>query len=538
MPLQTSTGRTQIEFFCMEQLIGADNPVRVIEAFVEGLDLEEMGFLTPGKSREGRPAFSSKTLLKLYLYGYQHGIRSSRKLEAECVRNVEVWWLLGRQAPGYKTISDFRKDNRRAFKAVFRKLVGMLKEWKLIGGNTLAVDSVKIRAQNSKKNNFTSEKIERQIAYIDRRLEEFFEEMDQLDQQDSLAEQTRQDWKQVSEKVQTHMDRRDNYERLGTQLKQSGQTQISTTDPDARALPLHRNIVEVGYSVQTAVDDTHKLVVHNEVTNANDINALSHTALEGKKACGADQIDVLGDAGYHTGKEIAACEKEGIVTFVAAGKHAAQTHEEFTTDKFEYVPQGHYYICPQGYELHTNGQWYERKNSRSPAPEVQYRIQQFKTPACMSCPVRSQCTKAKYGRMIERSEFQDATDANDKRVRERRDYYSKRQAIVEHPFGTVKRQWGFTYTLLKTIPKVQAETDLIFTCYNLTRCLNILGVKGLLERIQAFFGLILGLLRRFSGLLPPIFQIRASIVRFALVFLPELAYVREVFSQTPVLGNY
>lgn len=153
----------QIEFFCLEQLIGADNPVRVIEAFVEGLDMEQMGFQSAGKSHEGRPAFSSKTLLKLYLYGYQHGIRSSRKLEAECARNVEVWWLLGRQAPGYKTIADFRKETPGAFKAVFRKLVGILKEWKLIGGHTLAVDSAKIRAQNSKKNNFTAEKIGRMI---------------------------------------------------------------------------------------------------------------------------------------------------------------------------------------------------------------------------------------------------------------------------------------------------------------------------------------------------------------------------------------
>ncbi|MBK8493457.1 MAG: transposase [Saprospirales bacterium] len=191
MPLHPEMDRSQMEFFCLEELIPKDHPVRVIEAFVEGLDLEALGFKVLGKSHEGRPAFGAKSLLKLYLYGYQNGVRSSRKLEAEGGRNVELWWLLGRQQPGYKTIADFRKDNRSAFKGVFRQLVSLMRDWDLVGGKTLAIDSTKIRAQNSKKHlprrqagNFNKEKIDRQIAYIDGRLEEFFEEMDRLDEED------------------------------------------------------------------------------------------------------------------------------------------------------------------------------------------------------------------------------------------------------------------------------------------------------------------------------------------------------------------
>lgn len=502
MPLHPEMDRSQMEFFCLEELIPKDHPVRVIEAFVEGLDLEALGFKVLGKSHEGRPAFGAKSLLKLYLYGYQNGVRSSRKLEAEGGRNVELWWLLGRQQPGYKTIADFRKDNRSAFKGVFRQLVSLMRDWDLVGGKTLAIDSTKIRAQNSKKHlprrqagNFNKEKIDRQIAYIDGRLEEFFEEMDRLDEEDDKGADTKEAWAVISEKVQTQMDRRDKYEKLGRELEQSGQKQISTTDPDARALVLHRNIVEVGYAIQTVVDEKHKLIVHNETTNENDLNALSKQAAEGKEACQTDQVDVLADAGYHTGREIASCEKEQVTTYVAAGKHAPQTGEAYTTDKFEYVAQGNYYICPQGYELHTNGNWYERKNTRSSKGEVQYRIQQFRTPACATCSARSKCTKSKNGRLIERTEYQDAVDRNDARMKTNWSYYRKRQELVEHPYGTIKRQWGFTYTLLKTLPKVQAESDLIFTCYNLKRCVNLLGLQEILERLKAVLSLILGNLR-------------------------------------------
>jgi len=491
MPQIEGTNRYQLQMLSLDQLIAEDHLVRVIEAFIDYLPLEQMGFVIKGKSQEGRPAYRADILLKLYLYGYQNRIRSSRRLEMECTRNVELWWLLNQQVPCYKTIANFRKDNPKALKKTFRQFNVLCKDWSLFEGATIAVDGSKFKAQNSKKNNYNAKKIKRHLDYIDSKTAEYFQQLNQIDQQ----EQTKEDRQVIKDKWDLLNQRRKKYEHLEKVLEkisQDGELQISTSDPDARALPLHMGIVDVGYNVQSAVDAANKMIIDYEVTNKKDTYALSHIAGRSKDLLGVDQLDVLADKGYHNGFEIKACAHQHITTYVSPRDTSVKAkHRAYRKDQFTYNPAQDSFVCPEFQVLKSNGNWYKKNVGKNRKP---YRVKVYKLPfhICNACPVKLLCAgKANLnnskGRTIERSEYEDYIKANKDRVNRNKDYYRRRQAIVEHPFGTIKRNWGFDYTLLKTKEKVTAEFALIFLSYNLRRAMSVLGALEIIRRLKKLF---------------------------------------------------
>lgn len=494
MPILQGFERSMRYELCLEELISSDNEIRVIDAFVDVLDVEAMGFQMKGKSKEGRPAYSVKCLLKLYLYGYLNRVRSSRRLEREARTNVEAMWLVQALEPKYKTISNFRKDNTAGLKAVFRKFNTFYKDWDLFGCETLALDSVKMRAQNSKKNNYNDKKVKQHLDYIDRKLTQYLEELDQMDELEGESEQLHESLHEHAQKMEDLQVRKTKYEDLEKQLQQTkevGQTQISTTDSDARALPKKMNIVEVSYNIQSVVDEKYKLFVHTQATNENDTYGLSEPLIEAKDFLEVDCIDGLADKGYDTGSEHKKCAEAGIVTYVAPRqKNTSKKDPAYVKEKFIYDEEQDHYTCPQGKQLKSNGNWYQ-KNSGNPLRQP-YQVKVYKLPFadCNACPVKEKCAgaanlKNSKGRPIERSEYEDYLQENRERIKISKDYYRQRQAIVEHPFGTIKRGWGFDYMLLKGMEKVDAEFQLIATAYNLRRVMNIFGVHILLEKLKA-----------------------------------------------------
>lgn len=480
MAYLNQSDRFQLSFSCLDEHICQDNPVRFIDAFVEHLDLSQTGFSINAIKTEGRRAFNPKIFLKLYLYGYLNGLRSSRKLERECTRNIEVQWLLGKLVPNYHSIADFRKLNPVALKSTFKLFVLFLKDADLIAGEVVAIDGTKVRASNSKKNNYNQKKIDRQLAYIEEKTNEYLAEL--------AANDTKEDPIKVS-KVQQQIDRLKHnklgYEQLQTQLVASGQPQISTTDSDARALLVQGQVVEVAYNVQAAVDDKHKLVVATHTINRNDRNAMSGMVLETKANIEPEQLTVLLDKGYHNGREIHTCQAAEVTTIVAVptivNSNEKGTQPEYLVTKFTYDKQKDCYTCPQGETLKTTGKWHHKSRELNAG----YRFKKYRTPACKTCPVRNLCTsKADGRREIERSEYAEAVEKNAANYKANTQLYRKRQEINEHIFGTIKRQWGYYYTNLRGLEKVNGEMALIATVYNIRRCINILGMEKLLAKLK------------------------------------------------------
>jgi transposase len=484
----TGTDRHQTTFTSLDDLIAPDNRVRIIDAFVEKLDMQQMKFQTNHKS-EGRPPFHPKVFLKLYLYGYMNSIRSSRKLESECIRNKEVCWLINELTPNYHSIADFRKVHSTQIKFVFRALNEFLKDNDCFGKTTVAIDGTKIRAQNATKNNFNEKKVLRHLAYLDGKMTSYLEEMNKLDQAEEQTNGIVDNKLKIKEKLQQLKERKISYENLQKKCEESIDGQVSTTDTDAKAMIHRTNVVAVSYNVQATADDKHCLVVDYNNTNKNDSQALAHAAKEAKRALdipAEESLTVLNDKGYHNGSQIHECEQNNIITVVAYKEQAAVKHlaKEFLVSAFIYNNESDTYTCPAGQTLTTIGTLHNKKKEDG---ETSYRFKKYTTPACQSCPLKEQCTKLK-SRAIERSEYQEAVDRNNHRVRTQRELYNKRQETIEHIFGTIKRPWGYTYTLLKGLKKVDGEMGLIFTAYNLRRSMTIFGVEELLTRLNEWKG--------------------------------------------------
>jgi transposase len=465
--------RNQLSMMALEELVAADSYARLVDVFVDALPLEQLGFAHTSCGVEGRPPYHPGALLKLYMYGYRHGLRSSSKLHQACLVNVEVWWLLKGLKPSARTICYFRRNNAAAFKQAFRHFVLMLKEWKLIDGETLAIDSFKIRAQNSLKQNFNQKKIDNHLAYIDEKIAQYETEIDQAD---SLLAQSN-----LLNKIDHQQKKKAHYEAIEQELHHTGQSQLSKTDPDARAVVLHRNIINVGYNVQAGCDGKHKLFVNAQTGSVNDTHALADMAIEAKELLGVEKMKTLTDKGYTTGAEIARCAENNITTYSSPKAHSSQKNGLYDMQDFVYDASNDTYTCPAGQTMHTNGAVYQKGN---------HRVKHYKTKACKTCPVRGLCTQNKNGRFIERGMYQEALERNAKRVNDNPDYYRERQQITEHQFGTLKRQWGFTHTLLRGKQNVLTEVHLVFSVYNLVRCMQILGpekLKALLKGLITLF---------------------------------------------------
>ena len=472
--------RNQMSIASLEDTISTDNPIRFIDAFVENIDLKALGFEVQTIKTEGRPSFDTKIFLKLYLYGYLNGLRSSRKLEKECVRNTEMHWLLCGLVPNYHSISDFRKHNPTGLKKLFKLFVSFLKDADLIAGETIAIDGTKSRAHNSKKANFNQKKIDRHLAYIEEKTQEYLTDLEQNDNQENSTKITN-----IQAKIDRLKTNKINYQLLEKKLKESGEPQISTTDQDARALLVQGVVVEVSYNIQAAVDNKHNLVVATHTINRNDLNALGAIALEAKENLQVDTLTVLVDKGYHNGREIAQCKNHNITTIVAhptpgRSKESA-TQPEYLVAQFQYNKSDDTYTCPQGETLKTTGRWHKKSGKTE---QSGYQFKKYRTPACKECPVKHLCTSRSAGREIDRSEYADAVEENNKRYQENPQLYRTRQEINEHIFGTIKRQWGYNHTNLTGLEKVNGEHSLIMLVYNIKRTINILGIPDLMTKLK------------------------------------------------------
>ena len=441
----------------LEESIGSDNEIRLIDLFVDSLTLADFGFKSDF-TENGRPAYHPTDLLKLYIYGYLNKLRSSRDLEKSCKRNIEVMWLLKNLLPDHNTISNFRRDNPKAIKKVFRATVSVAKHFNLIGGKLIAGDSTKLRAQNSKKNNFNQNKIDRHITYIDNKLEQYNNE---------LAAAEGETKEQLKQEIEKHTKRKSDYKQLEKQLQESKETQISTSDPDSRQMITRNNITEVAYNIQTTVDAKHNLPIDYKVTNTNDSKAMGNMLQRSKSILRSTEFTALYDKGYHTGSEFKTADNLGIDVMVAIPTVAAQAPDPaYNVEQFQYHPKEDYYTCPQNSKLNTTGKWHQAKT---------YQFKRYTTKDCKQCLVKDMCTKAKYGKAIQRSEYQPYINQNKERIEKNKEYYRKRQAIVEHPYGTIKRQWGFNYILTKKHKqRANADVGLMFVAYNLRRIFNIL----------------------------------------------------------------
>ncbi|MEO5909747.1 MAG: IS1182 family transposase [Pelobium sp.] len=456
----------------LDQLISPDNEVRIIELFVDSIKLEDFHF-TIKVTKEGQPAYHPKDLLKIFVYGYLNHIRSSRQLEKECKRNIELMWLMKQLTPDHNTISNFRRDNEKAIKKVFRYTVSIAKQFDLIGGKLIAGDGTKLRAQNSKKNNFNEAKIERHLAYIDAKLEEY---------NSALAIADNDNKQIIVDQIKKHQDRKDEYQNLQHQIEDSGEPQVSTSDPESRQLMTRNNISEVAYSVQTFVDAKHNFPIDYKVTNENDNKALSGMLRRTKTILGTSDFTALYDKGYHTGCEIKAAVIAGIDIMVAIpGVASFAPDDRYNMDQLRYDEHNDTYTCPQGKILTTNGNEYQ-KNTRTNS----YAVKHYKTTECHHCPARSMCTKSLRGRLIERSEFTPYIEQNKQtNIASRPELYKQRQSIVEHPYGTIKRQWGFYYIITKKgMKRASADVGLMFIAYNLRRLINIIDKSNFKKFLQ------------------------------------------------------
>ncbi len=463
--------RHQIQLFatCLDEMIAQDNSVRIIDIFVDSLDMAALDFRA--HSCEGRPGYAPSDLLKLYIYGYMNRMRSSRHLEKECHRNIELIWLLQNLKPDHNTIARFRKDNAKAIKRVFQQTVSIAKNFNLIGGLLIAGDSTKLRAQNSKKNNYNQKKIERHLQYIENKLAEH---------QAALAQADGDKKEEIQQEISKQNQRKVNYHKLQNKLEESGDTQISTTDPESRHQITRNNITEVCYTLQTTIDDKHKIPIDYKITNENDKKAMGVMLRRAKSILRHNQFTALYDKGYHTGSEFKTAHNLGIETLVAipAISRASQApNPNYNVEQFTYHPDNDTYTCPQRNTLSSNGRWYQGKN---------YQFKQYKTTACKNCTVREQCTTAKQnGKIVQRSEYTPYIEQNAKRIAQNPLLYKRRQAIVEHPFGTIKRQWGFNHILTKQgKQRASADTGLMLIAYNLKRIINIIGVERLGKALQ------------------------------------------------------
>ena len=473
--------RNQLVMMDFEANVEVDSWARVVDWFVDALPMKELGFNDVLQS-EGRPPYKASDMLKLFMYGYKNDLRTSRRLEAACKTDIEVIWLLKGLRPSARKIAYFRKRNPKAFKQAFRYFVMMLKEMNLISGETIAIDSFKIRAQNSLKNNFNQKKIDRHLDYIDGKIAEYEEKLNEGDL-DNISKD------EIEDKIKWQQEKKQYYKSVEKELEESGESQISKTDPDAKSVILHRNVVNVGYNVQAGCDGKHNLFINNNTGKVNDTHALADMALDAKELLGVEKMNCLTDKGYTTGVHIDTCTKNNITTYSSPKAHSSQENGLFDMQIFDYDKENDTYTCPAGALMTRSGKIYKKRN---------HKVKRYYTKACMGCKLRDKCTKNKKGRFIERSIYQEALEENEKRVNQNPDYYRLRQQITEHQFGTLKRQWGFTFTLMKGKENVLSEVNLMMMCYNLTRLMSILGLNDLKHWLNSLYNIFTCIFKGFK----------------------------------------
>lgn len=454
----------------IDDYVGPENPVRFLDAFVDKLDLGRMGFKRAVAARTGAPGYHPGTLLKLYVYGYLYQIRSSRRLEREAKRNLELIWLLGKLQPDFKTIADFRRDHPDQVRAVCSEFTVFCKKLELFGRELVGIDGSKFLALNSLSRNHTQTTLRRGLEQIDHRIDGYMAALEEGDRTEASTEGPSAE--ELKEKIKQLEAMRRRYEELQERLRTQGEKQISETDAESRRMKL-KGRFEVCYNVQIAVDSKHHLIVAHEVTNAvNDQAQLSVMAEAAKEALEVETLEVVADGGYNTEAEVARCEEAGIVVYLPRPKPKGTLYPR---SSFTYLPQEDAYRCPAGSLLtyrHTE------KNGEEP-------FRCYQTYACAGCPLRSECTQDKSGRRIRRSSLEWASERMYRRTAEKPEVLRLRKTLVEHPFGTMKRGKGEGHFLLRGLRKVRGEFSLSVLAYNLQRVLKLRSVSELLAALDA-----------------------------------------------------
>jgi transposase len=460
---------------CLDDWIDEDNPVRVIDAFVDALDLAELGFEGVEPAETGRPSYHPSALLRLYIYGYLNRVQSSRRLEREAGRNVEVMWLLGRLVPDHKTVADFRKDSGRAIRRVCARFVELCREMGLLAKASVAIDGSKFKAMNNRDRNFTRAKVERRRVQLEESVARYLSQLDTADRQEPsevLAAKTTR----LKEKLAKLGEEMQRLKALEARMLAEPDQQISLTDPDSRSMATSgRGSGVVGYNVQVAVDTEHHLIVTHEVTNVGSDRAqLARVAKETKATLQTDTLVAVADRGYFSGEEILACDQAGItVTLPKPMTSGAKSDGRFGKQDFVYLPEEDLYRCPAG----------ERLKYRFTGVENGLNLRRYWTNACGTCALKSRCTTG-VQRRITRWEHEHVVEAVQRRLDENPEAMRQRRETVEHPFGTIKARMGATHFLMKTLPRVAAEMALHVLAYNLTRVINIMGPSRLIAAIR------------------------------------------------------
>ena len=454
----------------LEDYVGPENPVRFLDSFVASLDLRALGFARSQCANTGRPPYDPAALLKLYLYGYLHRLRSSRLLEAECQRNVEVIWLVRKLSPDFKTIADFRKDNLKALKAVSRRFTLLCRKADLFGCQLLAIDGSKFRAVNSRDRNFNEDKLKELIAHTDARLAEYFKMLDEVDAAEPSAAPV--DKAALQQKIAALQDKRDWHAELLAELE-GEQTQVSVTDPDTRRMPGQGNVV--GYNAQVAIDAKHKLIAADDVTNdVTDYQQLANVALEAKASLEFKQTEVVADKGYYSADEVSRCLESNITPYIPKADTSANTARGlYGKSRFKFEADKEVYVCPAGGELTYRFSTYEKGR------ELRY----YRARGCQQCALKKQCTRNRGNRTITREANEHLMEAMAERLKAQPQKYGLRKQLAEHPFGTIKRSMGYTHFLLKGLDKVRTEWSLITLAYNLKRVLNIVSFEKLMQLV-------------------------------------------------------
>lgn len=490
-PFKTGESREQASLLPprIEDYVGSNNPVRAIESFVCALDLAKLGFRHADRAADemGQPPYDPADLLKLYLYGYTNQIRSSRRLEREAGRNLELIWLLRHLKPGYRTIANFRKANWEALKAVNRSFVLLARELGLVGGSVVAIDGSFFHGDASKGSIFTRKRLAEQIAKLDLEIEAYGKSLEDNDAVEAEADRTDGPGNggagDVGARVAALMARRSRAQADLDRLEDSGETQLSLTDPDARLLVKGGQGV-AGYNVQIAVDDKHKLIVADEVVNdSSDVGQLHAMGKAAKDTLQVETLQVLADEGYYSSLQLKACEDDGITAYVPVPAGRGQPKQgRFTLKDFSYDLAGDAYRCPAGKRLHPmKGRW----QNTSGRIEIRY-ASRAKT--CKICPLRARCLSPKASsRTIARWEHEEVLDRHRARMQGAGHLMSLRAALAEHPFGTIKCRAGYRHFLVRGFDKVRGEWSLMALCYNLTRVLNILGLEGFMTCMAKAF---------------------------------------------------
>ena len=459
----------------VEDYVSPGNVVRAVDAYVSTLILSELSFSkTNSLSNREQPAYDPGMLLKLYLYGYQQSIRSSRKLERETHRNLEVIWLVGGLRPSYKTIADFRKENAKSLRLVNRDFVLLCKELSLLGCEEVAVDGSFFKADASKGSIYTEQKLSQQLKALDGKIKEYQDAIASQDQRDDEARlgQLVED-AQLQQKLERLQQKQAEKQALKKQLDASGDTQISTVDEDARLLK-KRGQSTAGYNVQIAVDDKHKLIVAQDVTqDGNDSHQLSPMLERSQEIMQSDKLTGLADSGYYDGDQLKSCEGNQMTVYVAVpdSQKAMRKKGYFTLDEFTYDVEQDCYTCPHGQTLTPYGKPFQKNNKW----RMRYAS---KSKDCRVCPSREKCFSPKSARrQIQRWEHEDVIERHKARMKQAPDVMKKRSAIVEHPFGVLKHRAGMHHFLMRGLEKCQGEFSLMVTSYNMTRVLNLLGIE-------------------------------------------------------------